>query len=1330
MFEFQLKQIRLIPISIGLMCFFSSHLFAQNLQLYAVDGTTNDGSYFSLISGDGNTLTGSNGLGVDKPQFTFKINTQKLSYFSGNNTFTLPLAISNNGDLIAGRGNFTSANNVPYLFVFDATNASYSFTQIPIPSGWRGLASGINATGDSTIGYSLSNLNGTNARKGFLFSNNVLTPLRTDSLYSFPSAISTNGNVVVGATTISSTSTSPTLNQFIAFKYTNGVMQTLPQMASSYGSEATQVSQYGDVIAGIYYTTPSSTNTYRSFIYSGNVVRDIGTLGGVNTRVKGISASGDIIVGNSFINASSYHGFKYSGGVMQDLGTLGGLNSTVSAISANGYAIVGDSNTSNGTSHGYVFSNNIMRDLGTLGGTNSKATGVSDDGRVIVGQSQLANSNNWTTFYAYNPTDIIPNFSNPISDLGLTFYPRFDGGTLNIDSSSSTTKNFTITANHGFVDTKGNDVRFSGTISDDSAGVAGNLTILNTGNASSGKVIFSGENTYSGATSIASGAAVALAGSGSIANSSVLNNNGTFDISCTSSGASIKSLSGTGTTALGTNTLTLTNAANTYSGVMSGTGGLSISGGTQTLTGTNTYTGATSIASGAAVALAGSGSIANSSVLNNNGTFDISCTSSGASIKSLSGTGTTALGTNTLTLTNAANTYSGVMSGTGGLSISGGTQTLTGTNTYTGATSLNGGTLNLSGSLASKSLTVTSGTLIDTNGGLASGTNLMVNGGSVNINSDQTIANLNGSGGTVAIANGKTLNISNGGSFSGSIGGAGSVLVSGGTNTLSGINSQSGTTTINNGAQLNINSGLALGNGVLVLVGTATVPAIVSVSQTTSISNPITVIGDPTFNIATGTTTTIASVIADGTSSGEVVVSGGGTLALEGTNTYTGATVITNDSSSLVLLGNGSIANTSTLTNNSNFNITSANGNVALKSYTQSSTGKLSMNFSPTNNQQLNVNGPATVGGVLSLTASSGSYKAGKYTLLTASSLNGSFSGLSTNLGSYTGLGYDLAYDSSDVYLVLTPNFANTQASLQQMAIGLQSVYALQTSAINNSLGYDCTMFDTNGICVSAGGRYALVNTGDNGSNGLIIGAYKLNPQIRLGGYIDQNLTSSNVAPHINLGNGSPLFGVFGVWNDQADQLGYSVRVAAGYGDRDLSMTRQVIGTSESGSGSTRLNSQAASVEASYALAINPQWLATPYVGIRYTKINASAYTEQSSTAVTTPLSFDTLSQEYTTALAGLRVNGKVDSNFGLFAGAGIEQDLNNHGDNYSATGITGLTAINLNPNLQKTRAVANLGVFYEIDKAQRISFNAIYRQEAFQSTNTLTSLVTYIAGF
>ena len=87
-------------------------------------------------------------------------------------------------------------------------------------------------------------------------------------------------------------------------------------------------------------------------------------------------------------------------------------------------------------------------------------------------------------------------------------------------------------------------------------------------------------------------------------------------------------------------------------------------------------------------------------------------------------------------------------------------------------------------------------------------------------------------------------------------------------------------------------------------------------------------------------------------------------------------------------------------------------------------------------------------------------------------------------------------------------------------------------------------------------------------------------------------------------------------------------------------------------------------------------------------------------------------------------------SSIGLFGSIGAEQDINNHGDNYSASGINGLNPITLNPSIQKTRAVASLGSYYEIDKAQRLSFNMIYRQEAFQSTNTLSSLLTYTVGF
>ena len=51
------------------------------------------------------------------------------------------------------------------------------------------------------------------------------------------------------------------------------------------------------------------------------------------------------------------------------------------------------------------------------------------------------------------------------------------------------------------------------------------------------------------------------------------------------------------------------------------------------------------------------------------------------------------LGGQTLTLSNAASTYDGVIGGTGGLTLTAGTQTLSGLNTYTGATTINGGTL-------------------------------------------------------------------------------------------------------------------------------------------------------------------------------------------------------------------------------------------------------------------------------------------------------------------------------------------------------------------------------------------------------------------------------------------------------------------------------------------------------------------------------------------------------------------------------------------------------------------------------------------------------------
>ncbi len=135
----------------------------------------------------------------------------------------------------------------------------------------------------------------------------------------------------------------------------------------------------------------------------------------------------------------------------------------------------------------------------------------------------------------------------------------------------------------------------------------------------------------------------------------------------------------------------------TISGVISTGFGLTKDGsGTLTLSGVNTYTGATTISAGT-LALDATGTIAASSGVANSGTLTIAASKT---IDSMTGSGGTTLGANTLTIGDANNTtctYTGVASGTGGITKAGtGTLTLSGVNIYTGATTINAGILEIS----------------------------------------------------------------------------------------------------------------------------------------------------------------------------------------------------------------------------------------------------------------------------------------------------------------------------------------------------------------------------------------------------------------------------------------------------------------------------------------------------------------------------------------------------------------------------------------------------------------------------------------------------------
>ena len=322
------------------------------------------------------------------------------------------------------------------------------------------------------------------------------------------------------------------------------------------------------------------------------------------------------------------------------------------------------------------------------------------------------------------------------------------------------------------------------------------------------------------------------------------------------------------------------------------------------------------------------------------------------------------------------------------------------------------------------------------------------------------------------------------------------------------------------------------------------------------------------------------------------------------------------------------------------------------------------------------------------------------------------------------GGGFDLAF--AGVSLM------GAQQSLVNTAAALQNTYALQNSVLANSFSYDCPVFGEHNVCVSAGGRNTAVSAanGLNNTSALLIAAYRIKPTLRIGAYADQNLSVNNAGSTVNLVNSTPLIGLFGVWNQRIDGTGTEVKVSAAYGQKNTMVNRQIVGLSEAGTGSSNLNSQGAQITAKYGFVLAPDMLVSPYVGMRYTQNNMGGYTETASSSVTAPLTYSALNTNATTALAGAEARYRGIPNTTLFASAGLETDINTANGTYSATGVTGLTPVNFNPNPVKTRPTATVGVYYDITKSQRFSVTGIYRQEPFQAVSTTTVLATYTIGF
>jgi autotransporter-associated beta strand protein len=458
------------------------------------------------------------------------------------------------------------------------------------------------------------------------------------------------------------------------------------------------------------------------------------TLSGTASHTGGTTISaGTLALGGSDLLADTGAVAVTGTGVFD----LAGFNETIGALSGDGTVTLGAGALTFGDSTDATFSGSITgagsvtkAGSGTtiLSGSNTYLGGTTlSSGTLQIGDGGTMGSitgdvvNNATL--AFNRSDAV-GFSGAISGTGGLV--QAGSGILSLTGSNTYSGGTTLSSGTLQVGTGGTTGSITGDVVNnatlafnrsDAVGFSG--AISGTGGlvqAGSGTLTLSGTASHTGGTTISAGtlalgAANRLSDTGAV----TVGTGSTFDLGGFSE--TIGALAGGGTVALGAGALTFGDGTNTaFSGGITGAGRVTKAGsGTITLSGTASHTGGTTISAGT-LALGASDRLSDTGavMVSTGGTFDLG--GFVETVGSLTGGGTVALGTGTLTFGDTgAGTFSGGFTGAGSLVKQGtGTWTYTGSSPAMGATTVTGGKLVVNGTMGA--VTLASGTTLGGSG--------------------------------------------------------------------------------------------------------------------------------------------------------------------------------------------------------------------------------------------------------------------------------------------------------------------------------------------------------------------------------------------------------------------------------------------------------------------------------------------------------------------------------------------------------------------------------------------------------------------------------------
>ena len=358
--------------------------------------------------------------------------------------------------------------------------------------------------------------------------------------------------------------------------------------------------------------------------------------------------------------------------------------------------------------------------------------------------------------------------------------------------------------------------------------------------------------------------------------------------------------------------------------------------------------------------------------------------------------------------------------------------------------------------------------------------------------------------------------------------------------------------------------------------------------------------------------------------------------------------------------------------------------------------------------------------------------------------------GTVTSLGVLTGGSSSVAHDVSDdgsvivgysgstdgnrafIYRNVMLDVTNTTTALATTGLQLHSILNYKNNVLSQSLNANCNVFGINKVCAQLSLRQDSDNHNDEFSSNsaqsayTLVGAYQLQPNLSLGGLIDQ--ADQELPSNYKDTRNEPTVGLFAAYSGTYAGREYTAKLSAAYNNENYNITRDVLTNTEAGTGSSSIASEGMQLEVVTALPSYQGIALTGVAKLNYKNSNRAGYIETS--AVDFPVTYSAVEHNAVTNELNLYGEKKLANQWIAGGYIGMEHDLSNKISSYDATGQY-INSVSLTPQVLKTtRYAAGLYSIYALQPNQHIKLSLNYRDAPFLSEGLTSTAIQFVTAF